>query len=140
MKPEAANDPARRRTVATRVLLSFAFVTAVFALVAGWGVFAQRSAAREAELIRSGYMPLSLRLRDLRRDQDIWNSQLNHITTAKNPADLRVYFDAALSPLGRPKSFGETRAAISRARPAPSRPARRSRAEAARACRRPTTT
>ncbi len=38
------------------------------------------------------------------------------------------------------RGAGQTRAAISSVRRAPSRPARRSRAEAARACRRPTTT
>ncbi len=77
----------RRRTVATRVLLSYALVTAAFALSAGWGVFAQRSAATEADLMRSGYLPLSLALRDLVANQDTWNTQLNHITTARNPAD-----------------------------------------------------
>jgi len=109
-----AEELPRRRTVATRVLLSYALVTAVFALVAGWGVFAQRSAAREADLMRSGYLPLSLALRDLVANQDTWNTQLNHITTARNPADKRVWFDTALR-IGRPKTFGEVRAAIDRA-------------------------
>lgn len=105
---------AERRTVATRVLLSYALVTAAFALSAGWGVFAQRSAAKEADLMRSGYLPLSLALRDLVANQDTWNTQLNHITTARNPADKRVWFETSLR-IGRPKTFGEVRAAISRA-------------------------
>jgi signal transduction histidine kinase len=46
--------------------------------------------------------------------QDTWNAQLNHITTARNPADARVWFDAALH-IGRPKKFSEVRAAISMA-------------------------
>ena len=104
----------RRRTVATRVLLSFALVTAAFALSAGWGVFAQRSAAKEADLMRSGYLPLSLALRDLVANQDTWSTQLNHITTALNPADKKIWFETSLR-LGRPKTFGEVRAAISRA-------------------------
>lgn len=104
----------RRRTVATRVLLSYALVTAAFALSAGWGVFAQRSAAKEADLMRSGYLPLSLALRDLVANQDTWNTQLNHITTARNPADKRIWFETSLR-IGRPKTFGEVRAAISRA-------------------------
>jgi two-component system NtrC family sensor kinase len=110
---EPAATP-RRRTVATRVLFSYVFVTVVFALVAGWGVFAQRSAAREADLMRSGYLPLSLSLRDLVGNQDTWNTQLNHITTARNPADKRAYFETALR-IGRPRSFGEVRAALNRA-------------------------
>ena len=74
---------ARRRTVATRVLLSYLLLSAVFAIVAGWGVYAQRRAAVEADLMRSGYLPLSLALRNLVANQDTWNTQLNHITTAK---------------------------------------------------------
>jgi len=102
-----------RRTVATRVLLSYALITAALALVTGWGVVAQRRAAQEAELIRSGYLPLSLALRDAVHGQDSWNIQLNHITTALNPVDKRVWFDTALK-VGRPKAFGEVRSALSR--------------------------
>lgn len=105
---------ARRRTVATRVLLSYAVVSAAFAVVAGWAVLALRGAAEEVELIRTGYLPVSLALRTAESNQDKWNSQLNHITTARNPADKRVWFETALR-VGRPKSFGEVRAALNRA-------------------------
>ncbi|MCA9627184.1 MAG: HAMP domain-containing protein [Myxococcales bacterium] len=104
----------RRRSVATRVLLSYALVTLALAVMTGWGVVAQRRAAAEAELIRSGYLPLSLALRDAVHGQDSWNIQLNHITSARNPVDKRVWFDTALK-VGRPKAFGEVRAALSRA-------------------------
>jgi signal transduction histidine kinase len=43
--------------------------------------------------------------------QDTWNTQLNHITTARNPSDARLWFDSALR-IGRPKKFGEARQAI----------------------------
>jgi two-component system, NtrC family, sensor kinase len=102
---------ARRRTVAVRVLFTYVLVTAAFALVAGWGMIAQRDAARDADLMRSGYLPLSLALRDLVASQDTWNTQLNHITDAKNPADKLVWFETALR-LGRPRMFGEVRARI----------------------------
>jgi two-component system NtrC family sensor kinase len=104
----------RRQSVARRVLLSYVLLTATFLIAAGWGVIAQRDAAREAHLMRSGYLPLSLALRDVIANQDTWNTQLNHITSAKNPADIRVWFETALR-LGRPRMFGEVRAAISRA-------------------------
>jgi two-component system NtrC family sensor kinase len=104
----------RRRTVAGRVLLSYAIVLMAFALAAGWSVVAQREAAREANLMRSGYLPLALALRDMVQNQDTWNTQLNHITAARNPADIRVWFDAAQR-IGRPRLFGGVRAAISRA-------------------------
>lgn len=104
----------RRRTVATRVLLSYALVSALFALVAGWGVFALRRSAEDADLMRSGYLPLSLALRDVVANQDTWNTQLNHITTAQNPADKRVWFETALR-IGRPKMFEEVRASVRQA-------------------------
>ena len=96
------------------MLITYAIVTAAFALVTGWGVFAQRSAAKEASLMSSGYLPLSLALRDLVANQDTWNTQLNHVTSARNPADTKVYFEAAMR-IGRPKSFRDVRSAISRA-------------------------
>ena len=49
-----------KRTVATRVLGSYALIMIAFALVAGWSVLAQRNAASEARLMRSGYFPLAL--------------------------------------------------------------------------------
>jgi signal transduction histidine kinase len=94
-------------------MLSYGILTLAFALVAGWGVFALRSAAREADLMRSGYLPLARTLGDLVARQDTWNTQLNHITTARNPADIQIWFESMLR-IGRPKKFGEARAAISR--------------------------
>jgi two-component system, NtrC family, sensor kinase len=104
----------RRRKVATRVLLSYAIVTTAFALVSGWGVITLRSAAAEADLMRSGYLPLSLALREIVANQDTWNTQLNHITDIRNPAAERAWFEAVLR-TARPKAFGKVRAAISRA-------------------------
>jgi signal transduction histidine kinase len=103
-----------RRSVAARVLASYALVTLAFAAVAGWSIVAQRSAAHETRLVRSGYFPLALAVRDLVAKQDTWNTQLNHITAAKNPADIRVWFDMTLR-VGRPRTFEEVRGAIERA-------------------------
>jgi signal transduction histidine kinase len=103
-----------RRSVAARVLASYAFVTLAFASVAGFSIVSQRSAARETELVRNGYFPLALAVRDLVAKQDTWNTQLNHITAAKNPVDIRYWFDISIRH-GRPRTFGEVRAAIARA-------------------------
>jgi signal transduction histidine kinase len=46
---------------------------------------------------------------------------LNHITSAKNPSDLRVWFDLAVK-IGRPKMFSHVRAGIARAFPSSSEP------------------
>lgn len=108
----AGGRTSRRRSVATRVLFSYTLVTIAFAFAVGWSVIALRDAAREADLMRSGYLPLSLSLRDLVASQDTWNTQLNHVTEARNPADKQVWFDTTLR-LGRPRMFAEVRARIS---------------------------
>jgi len=108
---ERRERSAFRRSVAARVLASYALVTLAFASVAGFSIVSQRTAARETELVRNGYFPLALTLRDLVAKQDTWNTQLNHITAAKNPADIRVWFDMSLR-VGRPRTFLEVREAI----------------------------
>jgi two-component system NtrC family sensor kinase len=108
-------EPSRtRRPVAARVFASFAVVVVAFAAASGFCVFAQRQAVEEANLMRSGYFPLALAVRDVVAKQDTWNTQLNHITSARNPADIRVWFDFALR-MGRPRLFTGARTAISRA-------------------------
>lgn len=104
----------RRRTVLSRVVFSYVLITLSFALVMGYSVLAQRQSARNTELMRTGYMPLQLALRDAVSSQNTYNSQLNHITETKNPTDKRVWFETTLS-LGRPKVFGEIYAALGNA-------------------------
>lgn len=119
-------DGARgRRTVATRIVFSFVVVLVLFAGASTWSVAALRQAVDEAALLRQGYLPLALSLRDLVSEQDSWNSQLNHVTSAKNPADARVWFDTALS-VGRPRKLSEVRAALETALPLSSGSAARS--------------
>lgn len=104
----------RRRTVAARILLSYLLVILLFAVASTWSVIAFREAVAEAALLRQGYLPMALSLRDLVADQDTFNSQLNHVTAAKNPSDVKAWFDSALA-LGRPKRIKEVRLAIERA-------------------------
>ena len=106
----------RRRTVATRIVFSFVVLLLLFAAASTWSVVAFRQAVAEAALLRQGYLPLALSLRDTVSQQDSWNSQLNHVTTAKNPADARVWFETALS-VGRPRKLSEVRRALDSALP-----------------------
>ncbi|HYJ10548.1 MAG TPA: ATP-binding protein [Polyangiaceae bacterium] len=108
-----AESRRKPRPVAARVLASFAVVVVAFAAASGFCVFAQRQAVEEANLMRSGYLPLALAVRDVVAKQDFWNAQLNHSTSAKNPADIRVWFDFAL--IGRPRVFAGARDAVRRA-------------------------
>ncbi|HEY3497093.1 MAG TPA: HAMP domain-containing sensor histidine kinase [Polyangiaceae bacterium] len=100
-----------RRSVAARVLASYALVTLAFASVAGFSIVSQHTAARETELVRNGYFPLALAVRDLVAKQDTWNTQLNHITAAKNPTDIHFWLSESLRS-GRPQTFSEVREAI----------------------------
>jgi two-component system, NtrC family, sensor kinase len=110
---ERRERTAFRRSVAARVLVSYAIVTLAFALAAGFSLLTQRAAAREMRLVQEGYLPMRLLVHDLVGAQDTWNTQLNDITEAKNPADRRVWFDVELR--GRPRSFDEVRKAIAAA-------------------------
>jgi signal transduction histidine kinase len=101
-----------RRSVTRRVTFSYLAVTLAFSLVTAWNVFALRAATQEAELMRSGYLPLALTLRDAVGGQETWSVQLNHVTAAKNPAAERVWFDSWLS-VGRPRAFLAVRDALS---------------------------
>jgi two-component system, NtrC family, sensor kinase len=107
---ERRERTAFRRSVAARLLVSYAIVTLAFALAAGFSLLTQRAAALEMRLVQEGYLPMRLLVHDLVGAQDTWNTQLNDITEAKNPADRRVWFDVELR--GRPRSFDEVRKAI----------------------------
>lgn len=104
----------RRRSVAGRILISYAVVAAVFVAVVVWAVFALRRAGAEAELMRVGYLPLGVAVEDAVASQDNWNTQLNHITTALNPADKEEWFALAIR-AGRPRVFDDVSAAVERA-------------------------
>ncbi len=104
----------KRRPVAARVFASFAVVVVAFAAASAFSVFAQREAVEGANLMRARYFPLALAMRDMVAKQDTWNTQLNHSTSAKNPADIRLWFDIARS-VSRPKLLANARSAVSQA-------------------------
>ncbi|WP_437966682.1 ATP-binding protein [Sorangium sp. So ce260] len=87
--------PRKRRTVAGRLLASYLVVLAAFALTVGWSVQALRAASRDAQLLRAGYVPLLLRIGEVLAEQNVFNAQLNHITAAKNPGDVREWIETA---------------------------------------------
>jgi len=107
----------RPRSVASRIVISYGVVLLGFALASTWSVTTFRAAAADAASMRQGYMPLALEARDLVAAQDTWNSQLNHITEAKNPADKRLWFERTLS-IGRPRTLLEFERALDQALPA----------------------
>lgn len=77
-----------------------------------WSVFTQRRAAQEALLLRTGYVPLLLSLGTALEMQNLVSAQLNHITDAKNPADVRGWIETQRRI--RPLAFAGVRAAVDR--------------------------
>jgi two-component system, NtrC family, sensor kinase len=102
-------SPRRRRTVAERLLGSFLLVLIAFAVTVGWSFQALRAAARDAELLYAGYDPLLLRIGEALAEQNVFDAQLNHITAAKNPIDVREWIETARRT--RPLTFALVRKA-----------------------------
>jgi two-component system NtrC family sensor kinase len=96
-----------RRTVAGRLLASYLVVLVAFAITVGWSFLALRAAARDAELLRAGYVPLLLRVGEALAAQNVLTAQLNHITSAQNPGDIREWIETALRT--RPLTFAQVR-------------------------------
>ncbi len=108
--PTAPTSLAARRsrsTVARRLLVSYLVVLAAFSLTMGLSLRDMRASASEAELLRSGYVPLQLHLGEALAEQNVLATQLNHITTAKNSADVREWIDTATR--ARPLTFATAR-------------------------------
>ena len=101
-----------RRTVAGRLFASYLVVLAAFALTVGWSFQALRAASRDAELLRAGYAPLLLRIGEVLAEQNVFNAQLNHITAARNPGDVREWIETARRT--RPLAFSLVRDAAER--------------------------
>ena len=99
----------RRRTVAERLLGSYLLVLIAFAVTVWSNFQALRAAARDAELLRAGYAPLLLRIGEALAEQNVFLAQLNHITTAKNPSDVREWIETARRT--RPLTFSMVRKA-----------------------------
>lgn len=91
----ADRAPPTRRTVAGRLLASYLVVLAAFAITVGWSLLALRDAARDATLLRAAYVPLLSSIGEALAGQNVLNAQLNHITAAKNPADVRQWIETA---------------------------------------------
>jgi len=94
-----------RRTVAERLLGSYALVLVAFGVTVGWSFLALRAAEHDAELLRAGYAPLLLRIGEALSEQNVFAAQLNHITAAKNPSDVREWIETARRT--RPFTFSE---------------------------------
>ncbi len=104
-----------RRSVASRLLVSYVVVLAAFALTVGWSIQALREAARDAKLLRAAYVPLLLSIEEALAAQNVLNAQLNHITAARNPVDVRQWIETARRL--RPLTFQKIRKVVQKGLP-----------------------
>jgi signal transduction histidine kinase len=99
-----------RRTIATRVLASFAVTLLAFALTVGWSVQAQRSAASDAEELAAGFVPVALKLGQLRATQATLSTLVDGFSDERDPISSRLVL-GTLASVRRAK-FLETRTAL----------------------------
>ena len=99
-----------RRTVATRILVSFAITLLAFAVTAGVSVLSQKRTAEDSEELATGYVPVALELGQLRSVQSTLASLVPGIPDEKNPLEMRVLL-TALTGIRR-AHVDETRAAM----------------------------
>jgi two-component system NtrC family sensor kinase len=99
-----------RKTVAGRVLASFAVTVAAFAITVGWSVVAERRAAEDSEELAKGYVPVALKLGQLRAAQATLATLVDGIPDERNPLSTKIVLETLTSV--RHAKFVETRAAI----------------------------
>lgn len=104
-------SPARqtRRTLATRILLSFGVTLVAFAVTMGFTAFAQKRAAEESEELTKGYVPVALKVGRLRAVQSTIASIIDGMSDEKDPLSTRQLLQTLTRE--RQGMFGETREA-----------------------------
>ena len=104
-----------RSTVARRVLASFAITGVGFAVTLGLGVQAQRRAAEDSVELARGYVPVSLRLAQLRAAQTTLSTLVDGIPDEREPGSMRALLETLSG--ARHTMFVETRTAITQTLP-----------------------
>ncbi|HLK38972.1 MAG TPA: ATP-binding protein [Polyangiaceae bacterium] len=105
-----------RSTVANRVLASFAITVLAFAATLGWGIVGQRRAADDSVELGRGYVPVAMRLAQLRATQTTLSTLVDGIPDEREPGSIRVLLQTLAG--ARRTMFVETRTALSQTLPA----------------------
>lgn len=106
--------PRRPRKVVNRLVASYAVLLTAFSLTVGSAVASLRAGARDAEVLRAGYVPLLVRIGETLAAQNVLDAQLNHITAARNPGDVKDWIETARR--ARPAAFASLREAAKQTR------------------------
>jgi len=98
------------------VLLSFAITGAAFAVTLGLGVVAQRRAADDSVELARGYVPVAMRLAQLRAAQTTLSTLVDGIPDEREPGSTRALLETLSG--ARRTMFVETEAAMRQTLPA----------------------
>ena len=101
-----------RKTVARRVLASFAVTVLAFAVTVGWSGIAQQRTAEDSTELAHGYVPVALKLGQLRATQATLSTLVDGIPDEKNPLSTRLLLETLASV--RRAEYQETRVALTR--------------------------
>ena len=102
--------------MATRVLASFAITLIAFAVTLGLGVVAQRRAADASVELARGYVPVAMRLAQLRAAQTTLSTLVDGIPDEREPGSTRALLETLSG--ARRTMLGETRATLTQTLPA----------------------
>lgn len=98
-----------QRSLATRVLVSFAVALALFAITVGFSVVAQRKAAKDSEELARGYVPVALELGELRAVQTTLTTLVEKSPGERDPS-TRLVIETLVKV--RRATFADARAAV----------------------------
>ena len=98
------------------MLASFGVTVIAFAVTLGWGVVAQERAADDSVEIARGYVPVAMRLAQLRAAQSTLSTLVDGIPDEREPGSTRALLDTLVG--ARRSMFVETRSAMTQTLPA----------------------
>ena len=104
-----APEPAPRSAIASRVLASFGVTVLAFAITAGWSIVAQRRTSQDSDELARGYVPVALKLGQLRATQATIATLVDGIPDERNPLSTRLVIETLTSV--RRQRLADTRAA-----------------------------
>src|SRR3984957_4135340 len=111
LPPSRRDQPDKpRSTIARRVLASFAITVVAFAVTLGWGIVAQRRAADDSLELARGYVPVAMRLAQLRAAQTTLSTLVDGIPDEREPGSTRALLETLVG--ARRTMFVETRGAM----------------------------
>jgi signal transduction histidine kinase len=97
------------------VLASFAITVVAFAVTLGWGIFAQERAANDSVELARGYVPVAMRLAQLRAAQATLSTLVDGIPDEREPGSTRALLETLAA--ARRTMFVETHTAMTQTLP-----------------------